>query len=252
MIRCRGVFFDLYGTLLEYRDIKTAWRRWLEVIHTEIRACGGRVDERDLAVLCDRFFGRDEPQDGPDGATVFERRLAALFTDLDLPPAEGGHLRNVADRAAAAWQEFVPLDPEAEDLLELLARDYVLGLVTNFDHPPHVRKTLEDLGIAHRFAVVAISGEIGVKKPGPAIFLKALRAVGLEAAEVVHVGDTDADILGARAAGLGPVFLDRNSGEAELDFQADPQRGESMAAAGSRCLRTIRNLSDLPDHLTAW
>lgn len=251
LIRCRGVFFDLYGTLLQYRDPRLAWGRWLEVIQQELTDLGGHVEERDLAGLCDRFFGRDEPHGGPEEATVFERRLAALLTDCRLPVPSVGRLRRVADRAAAAWQEHVPLDPEAPRLLERLSRDFVLGLVTNFDHPPHVRRILEELGIGKRFAVVAISGEIGVKKPGPAIFQKALGAVGLDASEVVHVGDTDADVLGARAAGMAPVFLDRNASDADLDFRADASGAEPQTAVGSRCLRTIRSLSELPGHLAA-
>lgn len=58
-------------------------------------------------------------------------------------------------------------------------------------------------------AAVVDSSAVGCQKPDPAIFGRALEAVGVEAASAVHVGDTvHADVAGARAAGLRAVHLD--------------------------------------------
>jgi putative hydrolase of the HAD superfamily len=58
---------------------------------------------------------------------------------------------------------------------------------------------------------VTTSEEVGVEKPDPAIFLKAMGKSGLEPKRCVYVGDVpEIDILGARNAGMTQVWLDRN------------------------------------------
>lgn len=57
--------------------------------------------------------------------------------------------------------------------------------------------------------VILDSQVVGAEKPDPKIFRIALDGLGLEAGEVVHVGDTRfADIAGAQAAGIRPIHID--------------------------------------------
>ena len=52
---------------------------------------------------------------------------------------------------------------------------------------------------------------LGVAKPRPAAFLRVCEALGLAPAQVLYVGDEhEVDVLGARAAGLRAVHLDRH------------------------------------------
>jgi FMN phosphatase YigB (HAD superfamily) len=62
---------------------------------------------------------------------------------------------------------------------------------------------------------VLVSGDIGAGKPEPAIFRAALSKLGLAPERVWHVGDNlEADIGGARAAGLGAaVWMNRRGAE---------------------------------------
>jgi putative hydrolase of the HAD superfamily len=63
---------------------------------------------------------------------------------------------------------------------------------------------------------VTLSSEVGVTKPRPAIFARALARHGVEPAEALHVGDSPAeDAEGARAAGLAAVLIDRAGRHAE-------------------------------------
>jgi len=73
------------------------------------------------------------------------------------------------------------------------------------------------MGLAERFACVVISGECGCSKPEPAIFLRACRLLDAEPRDAVYVGDQyEVDVVGARAAGLAGVWLDRG-GTASAD-----------------------------------
>ncbi len=77
-----GVFFDLYGTLLIYGDLSTAWSDWLSAIHQSLRECGFSVSKALLASRCDSFFARPAPLAQEDGLSVLERRIQALCADL--------------------------------------------------------------------------------------------------------------------------------------------------------------------------
>ena len=55
-----------------------------------------------------------------------------------------------------------------------------------------------------------VSGELGAGKPDAAVFDHALGLLGAEREDAVMVGDSlECDVAGARAAGLGAVWVNR-------------------------------------------
>ncbi|MCY3647733.1 MAG: HAD family hydrolase [Chloroflexi bacterium] len=120
----------------------------------------------------------------------------------------------VAQRAAALHYRLAEagyrLFEDAREFLEA-AREAGLPLALITNGPTDLQRSkLGTLGIDHWFGVVAISGEVGVAKPDPAIFEHALLGMGLEREGVWHVGDNLAtDVAGARAAGLTAVWINR-------------------------------------------
>ena len=71
-------------------------------------------------------------------------------------------------------------------------------------------------GLADCFAHTLISDEIGINKPQPEIFRIALERNGLQADEVVMIGDSySSDIAGAKAAGIDQIWV-RSEGAKEL------------------------------------
>ena len=94
-------------------------------------------------------------------------------------------------------------------LLDALdARGVRMAVVSNWD--AGLAGHLARLGVADRFAVVLASAAAGAAKPDRAIFLEAARAMDVDPAAVLHVGDRRReDYEGARAAGMRAVLLDR-------------------------------------------
>src|SRR5207249_319072 len=107
---------------------------------------------------------------------------------------------------------------------------YTLAVVSNTMRTPGVtlRRVLERYGLLGCFAHTAFSDETRVRKPDPAIFLGALRALGAEPARAIHVGD-DAilDVEGARAAGMRVVQVTDAARKAP-----GPARSSTRAARG--------------------
>ena len=104
------------------------------------------------------------------------------------------------------WRPY----PDTVPLLdELERRGIATAVVSNWT--THLRPILEHHGLLRRFDAMVGSCEVGVEKPGRAIFEIALSAVGVEASEALHVGDSlTHDAEAARAAGIRPLLLDRN------------------------------------------
>jgi putative hydrolase of the HAD superfamily len=96
-----------------------------------------------------------------------------------------------------------------------------------------LRQLLDRHGLLAGFAHVTFSDEVGVRKPDPEIFALTLRALGVEPAAAVHVGDDAVlDVLGARNAGLRAIQVTSHA---------------ASVPEGQRPDATIANLTGLPD-----
>jgi putative hydrolase of the HAD superfamily len=124
--------------------------------------------------------------------------------------ADTGLLVKIMKKAQQLYEgtTFALFDDALPTLKTLRARKLTLGLLTNLDRDmsPICRK----LGLEPYLDFVVTSGEVGVDKPEPPIFLAALERAGVDASEAVHVGDQyKLDVVGARGVGISPILIDR-------------------------------------------
>lgn len=194
-----AVLFDLDGTLLDsQRGIIESFRR----------AC----EETGLGpVPPDEAIAREI---GPP----FEVLLRNL--GFELPPEEVE--RFVASYRAHYWDLGPQLSPPFEGIpqvLEELSRlkeevpGLVVGVATN-KLTPVAKRVLEQVGLGRYFDVIQ-GLEPGLRpKPAPDILLRALSQSGARPETCLFVGDTESDLLTARAAGT-------RSGLAAYGYGAD-------------------------------
>jgi putative hydrolase of the HAD superfamily len=123
------------------------------------------------------------------------------------------------------WQVFSEPDtwrvyPDARAALRRFAQDGMkLGLVSNWDR--RLPGLLNRLALDELFGVVAISSLEGFEKPSIEIFRRALDRLGVAPAQAIHVGDNPReDYLGAEAAGMTPVLIDRSGRYADKPFRS--------------------------------
>jgi putative hydrolase of the HAD superfamily len=115
-----------------------------------------------------------------------------------------GYLYDVFARPQI-WRLFPDVMPVLE---ELRKRGVILAIVSNWD--TRLRGIVEGLGLLKVIQHLVISAEVGARKPKRAIFDFALKLCGLEAGEVMHVGDLYIeDVNGAIGAGIQAVFINR-------------------------------------------
>lgn len=95
----------------------------------------------------------------------------------------------------------------AEELVRYLAKKYPLTVVTNGFVEVQYEK-FDKSGLRDCFAHIVLSEEVGCQKPNPRIFEEALRMNGLQAEDVVMIGDSwSSDIQGAINAGIDQIWI---------------------------------------------
>jgi YjjG family noncanonical pyrimidine nucleotidase len=130
-------------------------------------------------------------------------RFRALAAELELHADPEGLSRDYLRRLA----EKTHLMPHAREVLESLASVSLLGLVTNGVSEVQ-RGRIARAGIRGLFRSVVISEELGVSKPDPRFFRRALTDLGVEPREALCVGDSlTSDIRGARLAGVDSCWF---------------------------------------------
>ncbi len=133
------------------------------------------------------------------------RRLASLCGQT-LTDREATRLSRAYRRQYQAKRRGVS---GAKRLLERLHGRTVIGIVTNNQVDEQETK-LSFLGIRPLVHFMVVSEGVGVAKPDPRIFRIALDRAGAEPAQTVMVGDSwFSDVVGARSAGIRPVWFNR-------------------------------------------
>jgi putative hydrolase of the HAD superfamily len=224
----RAIFFDLDDTLWDVRPVIV---RAEQVLHEFLTSRYPRVAERhdiDSMRAVRSEIARAHPAMRHDFTWL---RLESLRHHA----REAGYAESMADEAFEVFyraRNEVVLFDDVRPALERLVCEYRLFAISNGN------ANLRVIGLDRYFEASLAAREAGVLKPDPRIFDILLQRAGLRAAEAAHVGDDpDADVEGARRAGLVPVWLNRRRA---------PWAAETPAPA-----ITISSLVDLPAALDA-
>ncbi len=116
------------------------------------------------------------------------------------------------DRLANSYIEELPLDNHlfhgTVEILDYLHSKYRLHIITNgFCEVQYIK--LKNGGIQNYFKTVTTSEEVGVKKPHSLIFETAMGKAAAVPHRSMMIGDSyEADIMGARNAGMHALFFD--------------------------------------------
>ncbi len=191
---------DAFGTCVELVDPAEPLRAALAergIRHDldEVR----RAFEAEVAYYVPRsHLGRDAA-----GLAKLRRASVAVFLE-ELGPGLDAEAFVPAFLTALV---FHPIEGATDALDSLRRAGLALACVANWD--VSLGERLDAAGLAGRFDTIVSSAEAGVPKPDPAPFRLALERLGVEPARALHIGDSEADRDGARAAGLAfaPVPL---------------------------------------------
>lgn len=206
-MRRHTVFLDWGGTLAQVPDeFSHPWKVWAHLLATreqpptedQIRLALEVVD-RELGNRIYAYLGKSsEFWKAYDGRVMDVLGIRARRADLE------ESLQQVFEDPS-----LVRLYPETPTVLAALRnRGYRTGLISN--HNDSLLRVLQHHHLKPLLDTVTYSQEAGAEKPDPAVFALALRRAGTTASDAVHVGDSiEADVEGARAVGIHPIWLNR-------------------------------------------
>jgi len=200
--RLRAVTVDAFGTLVEADG-------HIEALERLVSSWGLARSRGEIvgAFRTEVAFYRPRSLTGRDPASLRQLRLDATAIFLDALGAPVALRRADVMPAFVDALRFRVIDGALPALDRLTAAGLRLAVCANWDVGLHDH--LERLGLAGRFDAILTSADVGAEKPNPCIFLAALERLGVAPEEAVHVGNEEADRLGALAAGLAfePVPL---------------------------------------------
>lgn len=148
--------------------------------------------------------------------TAGYREGLALLLGSQVSAAQQAHLSETIYEAYADPEHWGLFDDVLPTLAALRGEGLPLGIVSDWGES--LPWLLHQLGIDGYFDSVVVSARLGVGKPDPGLFGMALARLGQGATHSWYVGDTySKDVLGARAAGMTPVLIDRAGRHPGLD-----------------------------------
>jgi FMN hydrolase / 5-amino-6-(5-phospho-D-ribitylamino)uracil phosphatase len=212
--------FDLDDTLWPVGPVIAAAERqllsWLRGRHPEI--VSGH-DLESLRALRDGVAQRF-PERSHDLTFLRHRALKDLF-------GAAGHAESLADAALEVFfsaRNRVEFYDDVRPALSRLRTRYRLFAVSNGNADLH------RCGIGDLFAGHVTASAAGAAKPDARIYAALLDMAGVEAAQVLHIGDDPlADVIGATRAGMQAVWLNRDGREWPAAFAAPPRTVSTLA-----------------------
>jgi putative hydrolase of the HAD superfamily len=220
-----AVLFDWGDTLMRWTpDRELLVRGHAAGLAAIGRDPDGAITDRFADVYLPKFF-----EEGVIEEVEYPAEVRSLLAEFGIDVGDDELLRFL-DAEHEAWAPARQLAATTHALLETLrGRGLKLALVSNAIDPPDLlHRDLEELGVAQRLDVAVFSSEVGRRKPDPAIFRRALDALGVPPENALMVGDKlGTDIAGARALGMKTCqalwFVADEVEEPEPDFRAFSQ-----------------------------
>ncbi len=217
---CRGIVFDLDGTLVDtLPDI-------MHALNLALAECGRRTVPEDLGTTLI----------GEGARRMVEKVLAA--ENAAATEIETVFTRFMAHYGTGSTAHSRVYDGVVGQLGEFDAQGVTMAVCTN--KPGAIsEKVLADLDLSKYFRAVVGGDALAVRKPHGGHLLAAVDRMGAAAADVVMVGDGPADVGAARNAGIPVIVVDYGYSHAPArDLGAD-----SVISSFNQLPRAIAALS---------
>jgi putative hydrolase of the HAD superfamily len=203
-----ALLFDFFGTLVRYSPSRT--EQGYHGSYAMVRGLGATVDYQGFLALW------------VEVSAGFDRRCEADDSEFSMTEAGTAFLERLLSRAPAPdeveafvegycdeWDAGVTYVDGVAPMLRELAASHRLAVVSNTHSPTLVPRHLDRMGVAGLFETVVLSVDLGLRKPHPAVYRRALDDLGTAAADAVFIGDSyGPDYAGPRRHGMRALLID--------------------------------------------
>ncbi|MGE7886571.1 HAD family hydrolase [Bacillus cereus] len=210
------IFFDIDGTLLDY---DTAEKNGISYFFQEYNDIFSGNELENIKLwheLSEQYFNKFLSKE-----LSFQEqqglRMSHLFKvyGVDLSPRESQHRFN--QYIELYKKNWIAFEDVLYTLQSLQRRGHSLGIISNGDYEQQIEK-LTALNILQYFKYIFTSSEIGISKPDPEIFHRAVLQSNLEMKDCYYIGDRlETDAISSTAAGMQGIWLNRDNSQRKCD-----------------------------------
>ncbi|MDH4420054.1 MULTISPECIES: HAD family hydrolase [Bacillus] len=211
------VFFDIDGTLLDYdtaekNGISHFFQKYKDIFS------GNELEAMKLwHELSEEYFNKflSKELSFQEQQWVRMYHLFKAF-GVNLSPWESQHrFKQYIELYKNNW---TPFEDVHYTLQTLQQGGHLLGIISNGDYEQQVEK-LTALNILQYFKYIFTSSEIGISKPDPVIFQRAVLQSNLAIKDCYYVGDRlETDAISSTTAGMHGIWLNRNNSLQKYDI----------------------------------
>lgn len=219
----KGVIFDYGGTIDSRGD------HWSEVIwdgYREANVPVSKEDFRDCYVFAERELAKTRhilPEHNFYDLLLIKMRIE-MGNLMDNGKLPAGYVveQKAEEVARYCYNRAKQSIEEARPTLEYVYARVPMVLVSNFYG--NVETVLADFDLLRYFQKIIESAVVGIRKPDPRIFSLGVEALGLDAANVLVVGDSlKKDIIPAESIGCQVAWLKGKGWTTEEDAVTHPE-----------------------------
>lgn len=209
----RALLLDFGGVIVDAPSLPPAPTDLVRRIHELVAgAVSNERIERDLIAGSQEYaIWRDRVSDEGNPIELRHEQLWGDFMTRQWPEAVREAVLRQATELSYQWArrpDWAVIPGVAELLAEATRREIPVAVVSNTMCGAAHRDFLATVGLTDRFAAQLYSDEVGVRKPNPAIALRAAAELGVPIELCWFVGDSPSrDIACARLAGVGLAVL---------------------------------------------
>lgn len=204
----KAVIFDFIGTLAIVADY--SYERSERKLYDSLHSVGFNVDYPDFVEAYEQAHQKYR--------TIRYQQLKEVTNAVWISEAlntlgykitpDDGKICTAINMFFEDYIQSLKLRPNAVKILEKLASNFALGLVSNFTYASVIHTGLQKLEIRNFFDSVLVSHDFGWRKPSTEVFQEILRRLNVVGEESVYIGDSPLeDIKGAQSVGMKTVFI---------------------------------------------
>ena len=242
------ILFDLGNTLMYFDG------SWHDVLHEACGILAGELKKSGLEIevetFKDDFYTALQKDEHSREITLTETPTEILLKEFieekGLTAPQNNKLRDCLDKMYAFTQQHWHLEKDTHSTLQTLKQmGFNLGVISNARDNKDALTLIDRENLRQYFNLVLISSDLGVRKPNPKIFIRALQHWDIPAEQTLMVGDNlKADIYGAQQIGMKGIWINRRAAAShnqDLQEHIHPYL-------------TIGSLGELPEKLaqTQW
>ena len=214
----KAVCFDFFNTLAYfYPPREECYARFAGEVGIKVtpEAIGQALPEADRYWRNENFKSPIKERPAQEKYATYTKYALLILRLAETQPTPEQALQ-VLDNAFSVGFKFVAFDDAVPALMAVKRKNLTAGVISNVGQ--EIDSSCNEMGLTPYLDFKVTSFEVGLDKPHPLIFRKALEKAGVQASEALFVGDQyEQDVIGARNVGINPILLVRDNGVTRAD-----------------------------------